>query len=293
MGQFEQELCDYFQECGAGICVERVNRSLYVIRCEGKGLAVITVPLLYFEEGGSPEELMEVKRTAGGEDVLCLYEDRWRSSGPLVRSMLQVRLGMGSRVFARNCEVREIGTEAAAVFLERNHLYGHARARYRFGLFRFRSTGAGEATMDSTQPLVAVAAFSKGREMTDGTMSYEWVRYASVRGVRIVGGMGRLLDAFVMDRTCKDCPGAFEVMTYCDLEWYDGRSYHRLGFEDAGLRPPVAFMCPVDGGRRIHEGKLTTDRRFRHLLQDGSGAGERMVRILNTGSRKLILRCGV
>lgn len=140
-------------------------------------------------------------------DVLLLYEDRWKGLGPLVRSMLEVRLGAGPRVFARNCEVRTVSAETAAEFLGRNHLYGAAKAPYRLGLYRMRSTGAGEAPMDGTPGLVAVATFSAGRMMRDGVMSYEWVRYASARGVRVSGGMGRLLWAFVAGRRGWRMPG--------------------------------------------------------------------------------------
>ena len=153
---------------------------------------------------------------------------------------MRVRMGQGLGVFARNCEVRAVTPEAAASFLQRNHVYGSARARYRLGLFRIRSTGNAEAGMDQTPGMVAVATFSDGRRREDGTVSYEWVRYASVQGVRVVGGMGRLLDAFVA--TVGDgIP--MDVMTYADLEWYDGRSYLRLGFKPCGDRAPVWFLC--------------------------------------------------
>ena len=144
--------------------------------------------------------------------------------------------------------------------------------------------------MDLTPQLVAVALFSEGRMMEDGALScgpylsYEWVRYASVRDLRVTGGMGRLLEAFVEARRQEGTAGPLEVMTYADLEWYDGRSYVRLGFEDCGYRPPVAFLCTVDGGMRVHEGKIRSDRRFRHLAGETDG----MARIFNLGSRKFV-----
>lgn len=144
--------------------------------------------------------------------------------------------------------------------------------------------------MDLTPQLVAVALFSDGRMMEDGALScgpylsYEWVRYASARDLRVTGGMGRLLEAFVEARRQEGTAGPLEVMTYADLEWYDGRSYSRLGFEERGCRPPVEFLCAPDGSMRVHEGKIRSDRRFRHL----EGEADRMVRIFNPGSRKYV-----
>lgn len=120
--------------------------------------------------------------------------------------------------------------------------------------------------MDQTPGMVAVATFSDGRLREDGTVSYEWVRYACVRGVSVVGGMGRLLDAFVA--TVGDGTPV-EVMTYADLEWYDGASYRKLGFRPCGLREPVMFRC-IDGQRVCSR-------------DDGKG-----VALLNLGSLKYV-----
>lgn len=251
---------------GAGVCVDAEER-----------LAAVIVPLDFFRSGGTAERLVSVEAAISeltAADRMFLYEDRWRNSGTAVRAMMRVRMGQGLRVFARNCEVRAVTPEAAASFLQRNHVYGSARARYRLGLFRIRSTGNAEAGMDQTPGMVAVATFSDGRRKEDGTVSYEWVRYASVQGVRVVGGMGRLLDAFVAtvgDGTPMD------VMTYADLEWYDGRSYRRLGFKPCGDRAPVWFLCrPGCSGRQICRTEAAVDE------EDG-------VKICNLGSRKYIL----
>ena len=80
--------------------------------------------------------------------------------------------------------------------------------------------------------MVAAAGFSNARRwQKEGTIvsSYEWIRYASLRGVRVVGGRGKLLDAFVEDVRPSD------VMTYADLSWPDGgKTYGKLGFEQEG-----------------------------------------------------------
>lgn len=282
MRLFEQELCAFLEGCGIPFRVESIS-GLNVFLCGEGRLAAVTVPLEYFSEGGTPEMLLDTMRGTGTQDALCLYQDRWMWTGPLVRSMLRVRLGLGTAVYARNCAVRVVSAESAARFLQANHVYGSARPAVRLGLFRQRSTGSCEAPMDCVPPLVAVATFSSGRRKDGGPVSYEWVRYASLRGVRVVGGMGRLLDAFTAMMSGGNGDEAFEVMTYADREWYGGDSYLRLGFREEGERAPVGFLCDPRTGMRVHECRARTDCGFRGLDVEG------MVPVLNLGSRRFVL----
>jgi len=130
-------------------------------------------------------------------------------------------------LFARNCSVRRIDKATAADFLSRYHRFGDAACRYRYGLFVERTTGATEVTFPKGS-LVAVAEFSSARKWVkpEGTVrSCEWVRYASVEGLRVVGGMGKMLDGFVHEVRPDD------VMTYADPTWSKGGEvYLRLGF---------------------------------------------------------------
>lgn len=276
--EFRDELYCFLRDCCPDVS-DTVSYGLDVFICGEGRLAVIVVPLAFFGTDAFPEMFAELEALYGKGDRVYVYEDRWISCGPLVRSMLRVRLGLGSRVYARNCDVREIGAGVAADFLAKNHVYGPARAAYRFGLFRRRATGACETGMDEVSGLLAVATFSAGRAMDDGSVSYEWIRYASLRNVRVVGGMGRLLDAFAGHA---GRGGRFSVMTYSDREWYGGKSYESLGFECEGELPPVQFYCGSNGNGRIHAGKVGADRKYRDV--DTAG----MVRICNLGSARYV-----
>jgi len=131
-------------------------------------------------------------------------------------------LGRLPGIFARKCTVCRIDKVAATVFLNANHRMGWANARYCYGAF-------------FDERLVAVATFSSARTMRDGSRSCEWVRYASLDGIRLVGGMGKLLEAFVADVH----PG--DVMTYVDASLSDGSSYLELGFVSEGLVQRTGF----------------------------------------------------
>lgn len=143
-------------------------------------------------------------------------------------------------VYARNCDVRRIDSPQASAFLARYHRLGWTPCRYRYGLFVRRSTGAGEASLPAGT-LVAVAGFSNARRWLKGDVrvsSYEWVRYASQEGIRVVGGMGRLLKTFIEEVKPDD------VMTYSDPASVDGGSvYETLGFQSEGMVEKPGFSC--------------------------------------------------
>ncbi|MBR0533867.1 MAG: hypothetical protein IJK19_04155 [Bacteroidales bacterium] len=191
-----------------------------------KGIDIRLVPIDGFER---PE------RKKG---TIYLYEDRWRTSGQYIRERILAHLGIYRKVFARKCDIKRIDAVSAAAFLDCHHSYGTAKAKYKYGMFL-------------GSELVAVSLFSSPRTIPrdiEGRQvplrSFEWVRYASLSGSRISGGMSRMLARFVED-TNPD-----EVMTYADLEWSDGSVYSRMGFHEAGLREPVTFWVnPVTFAR--------------------------------------------
>lgn len=142
-------------------------------------------------------------------------------------------------VYARNCSVRRIDRTLSASFLDKNHRLGSTGGRYHYGLFVARSTSSNEVHLSEGE-LVAVAVFSNARRWkrtltSDGVSreivhsSYEWIRYASLQSLRVVGGMGKLLEAFINEVRPDD------VMSYADADYPDsGQSYLKLGFRSEG-----------------------------------------------------------
>lgn len=130
------------------------------------------------------------------------------------------------RVYARNCEARRIDKAASSAFLSEYHRLGATGGRYRYGLFISRRTGTAEATLAEGQ-LVAVAVFSNARRwLKEGRRisSYEWIRYACLPDLTIVGGMGKLLQTFISEVKPDD------IMSYASFN-DGGAVYSKLGFQ--------------------------------------------------------------
>ena len=173
-----------------------------------------------------------------GERPIVVTEDRWIRQESMTKARLLAHLEVFSQIYARNCEVRKIDKDTAAEFLKQNHSYGDASCRYRYGLYLRRHTGHNAEEQRHIGELIAVATFSNARKWIKGEKtirSYEWTRYASLPDLRISGGMGKLLKAFIAEVKPDD------LMTYADLEWSEGKVYEALGFILESIKKPVMF----------------------------------------------------
>lgn len=188
---------------------------------------------------------------------LIITEDRWKRQREMMEARLLAHLEQFGQAYARNCEVRRIEKTEAQQFMNENHSYGHAACRYCYGLFLKRHTGhiakemesgGSNRIRDDRGRMIAVATFSNARKwIKDGKeiRSYEWTRYASIPDLRVSGGMGKLLKAFIKDVQPDD------IMSYADLEWSEGEVYERLGFISEAVKEPVLFQVDPHTWKRL------------------------------------------
>jgi hypothetical protein len=259
---------------------------------------------------GTLEEAVKESRTAY-EAVLSIRalegypiiipEDRWKRQRPMMEARLLAHMEVFSQAYARNCEVRRIDKETAQRFLNDNHSYGYAACKYRYGLFLKRHTGhiareieeerfLGCARNDNRSDrgdivgtLIAVATFSNARKwIKDGKeiRSYEWTRYASVPELRVSGGMGKLLKAFIKEVQPDD------IMSYADLEWSEGKVYEALGFSEEQPKDPVSFEIDPETWERRAIMRCQPEQGTTQVEQDTAGK----LFYTNFGSRKLRLK---
>ena len=264
-----EEITDFLKLNGFQIEVlVRMGQDILFVRCGEGGYPVLRCivplsvcaesPLEADRQADDTKELLE-SLEADGMETIVITEDRWRSQGDMMKARMLAHLEQFTSLYARNCEVRKIDKAVAAPFLGDNHSYGDAACRYRYGLYLRRSSKDGKLQAGT---LVAVATFSNARKWVKGEKvirSYEWTRYASLPGVRISGGMGKMLKAFVKDVQPDD------VMSYADLEWSEGKVYEQLGFVLEGRKEPVMFVVDRLWKRFPVKPGLTGDRFFKNL----------------------------
>ena len=206
--------------------------------------------------------------------IIHLWEDVYLTKTDLVKSRILAMLGTFTRLHARHCFIERIDKPTADNFLKINHLQDSVKAKLKYGLFlkpqyveRFVNFGNDNiqqsnhrTVINSTiepsnhqQLLIAVATFSGGRTMKIGVRagkrSYELIRFASLKGFVAVGGINKLLKAFIEEHQPDD------IMSYADRDWSDGRSYDKLSFTKIeNSLPQIFYINPRTLARTNEEG---------------------------------------
>lgn len=180
-----------------------------------KGKSSIRINIIHDEQPVAP-----------GKDSLSLPIDYLITQPEKIGAILQSKLGLNQRVFARNCELRKVNKKEAEEFLQTYHLMNSTQSASNYGLYH-----KGE--------LMAVASFSKGRKMRrlrDDQRSFELIRFCCKKGYTITGGLSKLLKHFVNEKKAGD------IMTYVDQQWSEGDAFVKAGFKRLEKTEPKRFF---------------------------------------------------
>ena len=159
---------------------------------------------------------------SNGVRLIHIYEYEWDSMRGKIEQLLRIALGVaGKRIYARQCEVREITNDEAKPLNEDVHLQGHRPAQVTYGLYY-----GGE--------LVQLMSFSRTRYNRNlkGSNSWEIIRGCPGSNNIVVGGVSRLFSRFISDHNPD------EVFSYCDFNKFDGKSYEAIGMKFIGYTGP-------------------------------------------------------
>ena len=166
---------------------------------------------------------------------IVVYEDYWFSKKLVIKSRVLAALGQSDRIFARKTKVKRISITLLNSFLEQHHLNNTTKAKFKYGLFY-------------ENDLVSVASFSNARKIIRNGVSfrsYELIRTCNKSGLIIVGGLSKLINAFIKEQQPDD------IMTYVDKDWSLGSAYIKLGFEEIGEIPPIKFLFDTNTNLRF------------------------------------------
>lgn len=256
------------------------------IEIRKKEKVILVLKLIDFETWYGKKDLVKGDLTdfktkqgdlrSSGILTITLWEDIWYQKKEIVQSRLNAILGISERIPGRVTQARKLDKPTANEFLDKNHLQGSVTSKIRYGLFlpkRYFRVLNPDYQIDTQieELLVAVATFSHPRTFEqDGETyrSYELIRFANLRNTTVVGGFDKLLRAFMEEYR----PG--DIMTYADLEWSDGASYRRLGFEEISDKDPVHFWLDPELYIRY------SDKR--------KPENDQLIEIYNSGSRKFV-----
>ena len=134
----------------------------------------------------------------------CIHIWEWDDYNKIIKQLLLPR----TKIYARNCIIRNVELHEAKEFINKNHLQGYARDTIRIGLYY-------------NNELVSIMTFGKPRYSL--TADYELIRYCS--SCTVIGGAEKIFKYFL-----KTYNPEF-IVSYCDTAKFAGNVYNKLGFE--------------------------------------------------------------
>lgn len=143
-----------------------------------------------------------------GYRSIMVWSDEWLNGREKVEDYLRAQLNLFDReVGGRKADLQKIDHHAASEFFADNHLQGGRILKDdHYGLF------------DANDVLVACASFANRNN------KHELIRFAQKRGVRVAGGLGRLIRHWRINNPSD------VLVSFCDLDKFSGNGYSALGF---------------------------------------------------------------
>jgi len=183
-----------------------------------------------------------------GIDLMFIREDQYQNNKELIFSMLRNKIKKNyNKIFARNCQIKEINSNEARIFLENTHIQGYVNSSIRLGLYY-------------NDELVSLITFGKPR--FNKKYSWELLRFSSKLNTNVVGGFSKLLKYFrkyyfgsiISYADCGRSNGnlytknGFTLINQTDPGFYwtkSGKVYHRTVFQKYKLEKILSKFDPL------------------------------------------------
>jgi hypothetical protein len=213
----EIELHDYIQSVYSGeikkLKIEKRELDIYLPE---KNLA-IEFNGLYWHSDNFKDKFYHYNKWKFCKDnnihLITIWEDDWNFKKDIVKSIINNQLNLSTKIYARNCVIKEINKNDEHTFLIENHLQGHTSSSIKLGLYY-------------NDELVSCMTF--GKRKISGNSYYELIRFCSKLNTVVIGGASKLFKNFLKYGGYKN------IISYasCDIGW--GNLYKELGFTEIG-----------------------------------------------------------
>jgi predicted RNA-binding Zn-ribbon protein involved in translation (DUF1610 family) len=195
-----------------------------------------------------------------GIQLIQIFEDEWLFKKEIVKSILNAKLGINNKIFARKCFIKELTSNEFNEFCNNNHIQGKLNSVIKLGLIH-------------ENRLVCVIGFNKHCEY-----DYECTRFCNELNINIVGGASRLFKYFLN----KWKPNS--VLSFADRRYSNGGLYKQLGFKLINVTSPGYFY--TKGLNRLSRQKFQKHKLEKKLENFNWGLSESQ-NMFNNGYRRL------
>ena len=142
-----------------------------------------------------------------GYNSLFFREDEILNKAPIVESIILAKLGLiSNRIYARKCQIKEIGSKKSRKFFEENHLMG-------------RGMGKTFALIYENQIVSAIRVINKKDHI-------DISRFCNRLNTSVAGGLSKLLKHVIKEYNPK------KIVSFVDMRYGDGSSLKKIGFQE-------------------------------------------------------------
>ena len=204
--------------------------------------------------------------------IVHIWEDDWQNSSEIIKSQIRNWLGLTEkRIFARNCEVKEITDKKMAYqSMELWHIQGGDNSQIRIGLY-------------FDNELISVMSFNRfeGRKKLDDK-SWNLSRFCTKLNCNVIGGGSKMLKYFIS----KYNPN--RIISYADRCWSTGNLYNKLGFSIVSItRPDYKYVFK---SKRVHKSNFRKGKRAKETTESEFIKQKSIMRIWDCGKIKFELK---
>jgi G:T-mismatch repair DNA endonuclease (very short patch repair protein) len=202
-----------------------------------------------------------------GINLIHIWEDDWNNKKEILKSIISNKLNIvNNKIYARNCDVRDVSSSESRKFLNDNHIQGFSSSQLKLGLYY-------------KNELVSLMTF--GFRYTNSKKEYELIRFCNKINTNIVGASSKLFKNFL-----KNNKNIENIISYSDISIFDGNMYRILGFSEVSISEPNYFWV-VDGIRR-HRFNYNKKK----LISEGFDPNKTEVEIMHDRGYYRIWGCG-
>jgi hypothetical protein len=227
----EKEICDFLNECN----IEHDKNNWDILETHEIDIVIpsknvgIELNGLYWHSYHPKQIYKEDKfrhlsksenADKKGYNLIHITDYEWIHKKSIIKNIIKSKLGLNSKIFARNCSIQEVTTKEEKEFLNLYHLQGYVPSKKCYGLFHNNS-------------LIMLLSLGKTRYNTN--YDYEILRVCSKDNITVVGGLSKLISNIKKELQ------NVKIVTYCDFSKSSGNGYIKAGFRLVGKTGPGYF----------------------------------------------------
>jgi len=155
-----------------------------------------------------------------GIKLIHIFENELRDKEEIVKSVIKNILGIFTitkKIYARECDIREVSIKEKNEFLNRTHLQGEDKSTVKLGLYK-------------NDILVSLMTFRRTSRF-DKDSDWELMRFCNDLNTVVIGGASKLFSYFINNYKYK------QIVSYSDRRYFNGDIYNTLGFKFTGFTP--------------------------------------------------------